>query len=69
MDPSRVMEIHNFRHARNEFDLGKRVSEEDMVAILEVGRLSAMVTFGYRSEEPQNQKTRRPFNKVVEWIK
>lgn len=44
--PIKVMEPHNFRHACREFDLEKRVSEEDMVTILEAGRLSPS-SFGF----------------------
>jgi nitroreductase len=44
--PNEVMEPHNFRHACKEFDLEKRVSEEDMVTILEVARLSPS-SFGF----------------------
>lgn len=31
--------------------------------------VSVMVSFGYRKEEPLREKTRRPFNEVVEWIR
>ncbi len=31
--------------------------------------VSYIVAFGYRKEDPGRQKTRKPFNEVVEWIK
>lgn len=31
--------------------------------------VSVMVSFGYRKKEPLREKTRRPFNEVVEWIR
>ena len=30
--------------------------------------VSSMVVFGYRKEEPEREKTRRPLGEVVEWI-
>lgn len=30
--------------------------------------VSTMVTFGYRSEDPKKEKTRRPTHEVIEWI-
>lgn len=44
------------------------LEKEGIIDLNEFG-VSNMVAFGYRKEDPEEKKTRRPFNEVVEWIK
>ena len=43
--------------------------EKEGILDLDEFGVSNMVVFGYRNEDPEREKTRRPFNEVVEWIK
>lgn len=43
------------------------LEKEGILDINEFG-VSSMVVFGYRKEDPERPKTRRPFDEVVEWI-
>ena len=44
------------------------LEKEEIIDLDEFG-VSNMVVFGYRKEDPEMKKSRRPFNEVVEWIK
>lgn len=46
----------------------EKLLEEEGVLDLEEFGVSIMVSFGYAKEGSQRNKTRRPFNEVVQWI-
>lgn len=46
MEKEKILDAYNFRHACKEFDVEKKISEEDFKFILETGRLSPS-SFGF----------------------
>lgn len=56
--------IEGFHKEKLEYLLEK----EGILDLDEFG-VSNMVIFGYRKDDPEKKKIRRPFNEVVEWIK